>query len=126
MSIGIAGVTAPHGLEHPASGLRNITHGKGLAALTPPIIKRSLAAAPAKYAEISRRLGGRDEKDCAALIGDLLARIDLAVKLGSQGVKEEDIDWMAENTLKVSAAGVANHPVKFSLDEIKGIFREAL
>jgi alcohol dehydrogenase class IV len=126
MSIGIAGVTAPHGLEHPASGLRNITHGKGLAALTPPIIKRSFAAAPAKYAEISRRLGGRDEKDCAAVIEELLARIDLTVKLGALGVKGEDIDWMAENTLKVSAAGVANHPVKFSLDEIKGIFREAL
>jgi alcohol dehydrogenase class IV len=126
MSIGIAGVTAPHGLEHPASGLRNITHGKGLAALTPPIIKRSFAAAPAKYAEISRRLGGRDERDCAAVIEELLARIDLTVRLGSQGVKAEDVDWMAENTLKVSAAGVANHPVKFSLDEIKGIFREAL
>jgi alcohol dehydrogenase class IV len=126
MSIGIAGITAPHGLEHPASGLRNITHGKGLAALTPPIIKRSVAAAPAKYAEISRRLGGRDEKDCAAVIGELLARIDLTVKLGSQGVKAEDLDWMAENALKVSAAGVANHPVQFSLDEIKGIFREAL
>jgi alcohol dehydrogenase class IV len=126
MSIGIAGVTAPHGLEHPASGLRNITHGKGLAALTPPIIKRSFAAAPAKYAEISRRLGGRDEKDCAAVIGELLVRIDLAVKLGDQGVKAEDIDWMAENTLKVSAAGVANHPLKFGLDEIKEIFREAL
>jgi alcohol dehydrogenase class IV len=126
MSIGIAGITAPHGLEHPASGLRNITHGKGLAALTPPIIERSFAAAPAKYAEISRRLGGRDEKDCAAVIRELLTRIDLAVKLGGQGVKAEDIDWMAENTLKVSAAGIANHPVKFSLDEIKAIFREAL
>jgi alcohol dehydrogenase class IV len=126
MSIGIAGVTAPHGLEHPASGLRNITHGKGLAALTPPIIRRSLAAAPAKYGEISRRLGGRDGKDCAALIGELLARIDLTLSLGDQGVKAEDIDWMAENTLKVSAAGLANHPVKFSLDEIREIFREAL
>jgi alcohol dehydrogenase class IV len=126
MSIGIAGVTAPHGLEHPASGLRNITHGKGLAALTPPIIDRSLAAAPAKYAEISRRLGGRDGRDCAALIRELLASLNLTAGLASQGVEEGDIDWMAENTLKVSAAGIANHPVKFSLDEIKGIFREAL
>jgi alcohol dehydrogenase class IV len=126
MSIGIAGCTAPHALEHPASGLRNITHGRGLAALTPPIIERSIAASPAKYAEISRRLGGGDEKDCAATIKKLLSEIDLVINLGSQGVKAEDVDWMAENTLKVSAAGIANHPVKFSLDEIKEIFRAAL
>ncbi|MDR1972336.1 MAG: iron-containing alcohol dehydrogenase [Treponema sp.] len=126
MAIGLAGVTAPHGLEHPVSGLRNVTHGKGLAALTPPITGRSAAAAPAKYAEISRRLGGRDERDCAGVLRKLLADIDLAIGLGSQGVREEDVDWMAENALKVSAAGVANHPVKFSLEEIKEIYRTAM
>jgi alcohol dehydrogenase class IV len=126
MAIGIAGITAPHGMEHPASGLRNLTHGKGLAALTPPIIERSITAAPAKYAEISRRLGGRDEQDCAATVRQMLANIDLNINLSSQGVKAEDVDWMAENTLKVSAAGITNHPVKFSLEEIKAIFRAAL
>ena len=37
MSIGVAGVTLPHGMEHPASGLRDIVHGRGLAALAPVI-----------------------------------------------------------------------------------------
>ena len=37
MVIHTAGVTLPHGMEHPASGIRNIVHGKGLAALTPVI-----------------------------------------------------------------------------------------
>ena len=37
MNINMAGVTAPHGMEHPASGLRDIVHGRGLAALTPII-----------------------------------------------------------------------------------------
>jgi alcohol dehydrogenase class IV len=126
MSIGIAGITAPHGLEHPASGLRNLTHGRGLASLTPPIIERSAAAAPAKYARISRLLGGRDEGDCAAVVKELLAAIDLAVGLGSQGIRPEDVDWMTENALKVSAAGIANHPVKFGPEEIKAIYRSAL
>jgi alcohol dehydrogenase class IV len=126
MTIGLAGVTAPHGLEHPVSGLRNLTHGKGLASLTPPIIDRSAAAAPAKYGEISRRLGGRDEKDCAAVLRKLLADLDLAIGLESQGVKREDADWMTENALKVSAAGIANHPVKFSPEEIKEIYLAAL
>ncbi|MDR0641565.1 MAG: iron-containing alcohol dehydrogenase [Treponema sp.] len=126
MAIGLAGVTAPHGLEHPVSGLRNLTHGKGLASLTPPIVDRSAAAAPVKYAGIARRLGGGDEKDCAAVLRKLLADLDLAIGLESQGVKKEDLDWMTENALKVSAAGIANHPVKFSPEEIKEIYRAAL
>ena len=41
MVINTAGVTLAHGMEHPASGLRDIVHGKGLAALTPAIIEAS-------------------------------------------------------------------------------------
>jgi alcohol dehydrogenase class IV len=126
MAIGIAGITAPHALEHPASGLRNLTHGRGLASLTPPIIERSAAAAPARYARISRLLGGGDERDCAAVVKRLLAGIGLTAGLGSQGVRPEDLDWMTENALKVSAAGIANHPVQFSPEEIKAIYRAAL
>jgi alcohol dehydrogenase class IV len=130
MVIGVAGVTAPHGIEHPPSGIRNITHGRGLAALTPVITDRSIAgvdaAAREKYAVISRCLGGRDEKDCTASIKRLLRRLELVTTLGEQGVKEGDIDRLAENALKVSAAGIANHPVVFALEEIKQIYRDAL
>jgi alcohol dehydrogenase class IV len=126
MCIGIAGITAPHGIEHPPSGLRNVVHGRGLAALTPVIYARSISGAPQKFAEISRRLGGTDEKDCVDRIIQFLTGINLRVTLGGEGVKAEDIDWMAENTLKVSAAGINNHPVLFGLEEIKEIYREAL
>ncbi|MDR2478710.1 MAG: iron-containing alcohol dehydrogenase [Treponema sp.] len=125
MCIGIAGITAPHGIEHPASGLRNIVHGRGLAALTPVIYERSIAAAPEKFAEISRRLGGKNETDCVNVINNLLVDIDLAVRLRDEGIKAEDIDWMAENALKVSAAGLANHPAPFGVEEIKAIYRAA-
>jgi alcohol dehydrogenase class IV len=126
MCIGIAGVTAPHGIEHPPSGLRNVVHGRGLAALTPVIYARSIAGAPEKFAEISRRLGGKDENDCVDRINRFLEGINLRAALGGEGVKAEDIDWMAENTLKVSAAGINNHPVRFGQEEIKEIYREAL
>jgi alcohol dehydrogenase class IV len=126
MAIGTSGGTVPHGIEHPASGLRNITHGRGLAAITPVVFERSAGGAPAKFAEISRRLGGRDEKDCVAVLKKLLADIGLAIGLGEQGIKAEDVDWMTENAFKVSAAAFDHHPVKFSREEIKDIYREAL
>ncbi|HEX3026271.1 MAG TPA: alcohol dehydrogenase, partial [Clostridia bacterium] len=54
------------------------------------------------------------------------AKINLTTTLGEQGVKEEDIDWMTENCMKVSAAGIANHPVVFSKEAIRRIYRKAL
>ena len=46
--------------------------------------------------------------------------------LYGQVIKEEDIPWMAENCMKVSAAGVMNNPVVFLKEEIAEIYRKAL
>ena len=126
MVINNAGVAAPHGMEHPASGLKDIVHGRGLAALTPVIYEESIDAAPEKFAVISKLLGGKDEKDCVEMIKKLLKDIDLETTLGEQGITEEDVDWMAENCMKVSAASMASHPKQFSLDDIKRIYKKAL
>ena len=126
MVINSAGVTLPHGMEHPASGLKNIVHGRGLAALTPVITEASIKGAPEKYAQISRLLGGTDEIDCAKTIRTLLRKLDLMTTLSEQGIAESDIPWMAENCFKVSAAGIANHPVVFTKEEIEVLYRKAL
>ena len=126
MVIGVAGVTAPHGLEHPASGLHDIVHGKGLAALTPIIVEKSWESDIEKYTDISKLLGGTHAKDCADAIRNFLEKIDLKVTLGELGVKENDIDWMAENCMKVSKPSIVNHPKEFTLDEIKDIYYKSL
>ena len=56
----------------------------------------------------------------------LLAKIDMTLKLSDLGLSEEDIPWMAENCMKVSAAGVANNPVVFTQEEIAKIYRKAM
>ena len=126
MVIGLAGTAAPHGLEHPASGLRNITHGRGLAALTPVIFRRSIDAAPQRFCRISQSLGGENEKDCVSRILQLLEEIDLKTSLSREGVKPEDVEWMTENALKVSQGNLNNHPRSFSREEIREIYEEAL
>ena len=126
MVINTAGVAAPHGMEHPASGLKDIVHGIGLAALTPAIYEESISAAPEKFAMISRLLGGNDENDCVKTIRKLLKNIDLEITLSEQGIKEEDIEWMAENCLKVSAVSMNIHPVQFGIEDIKRIYKKAL
>lgn len=93
MVIGAAGVSAAHGMEHPASGLKNIVHSRGLAALTPPIVERLAPALPSKFAEVSRLLGGIDETDCAERIRLFLRSIELEVKLGDLGITADDVEW---------------------------------
>ncbi|OJU13698.1 MAG: alcohol dehydrogenase, partial [Clostridiales bacterium 43-6] len=46
MVINTTGVAAPHGMEHPASGLKDMVHGEGLAALTPVVFEESIHGAP--------------------------------------------------------------------------------
>ena len=126
MVINQAGVTLSHGMEHPASGLKDIVHGHGLAALTPVIIEASCKGDEYKFGRISKLLGGTDASDCAEQVKKLLAQIDMTLKLSDLGLAEEDIPWMAENCMKVSAAGVANNPVVFTQEEIAEIYRKAM
>ena len=126
MVINTAGVTLPHGMEHPASGLRDIVHGKGLAAITPVVMEESISGCPEKFAKISQCLGGKDENDCVQKIREFLDKLQLTTTLGELGIKEEDVDWMTENCMKVSAAGISYHPVLFSKCQIKELYKKAL
>lgn len=126
MVINTAGVTLAHGMEHPASGLRDIVHGRGLAALTPVITAMSIHGAPEKFAVISRCLGGTDENDCVDRINFLLQQIELKITLGEQGIKPEDVDWMVDNFFKVSIGNYNNHPVTFTKEQIKEIYLKAI
>ena len=126
MVIGVAGVTAPHGMEHPASGLYDIVHGKGLAALTPVIVEKSWESDVEKYSDISKLLGGNDARDCADAIRGFLEKINLKVTLGELGIAEKDVEWMAENCMKVSKPSIVNHPREFTLEEIKDIYYKSL
>lgn len=126
MVINTAGVTALHGMEHPASGLKDIVHGIGLAALAPAVYQESITGSPEKFAILSRLLGGRDENDFVYKISQLLDELQLTTTLGEQGISEKDVDWLAENCMKVSAASIANHPVIFGMDDLKRIYRKAI
>jgi alcohol dehydrogenase class IV len=126
MVINTAGVTLAHGMEHPASGLRDIVHGRGLAALTPTILEASYKGNEAKFTDIAKAFGGNTAQDCAGKVRELLKAIDLECTLSDLGIKAEDIPWMAKNCTKVSAASIANNPVVFSEDEIAEIYAKAL
>lgn len=126
MCINMAGVTAPHGLEHPASGLRNIVHGRGLAALSPVIYRETVVYAPDKCGDISRILGGVGPSDFVDQLNYLLEQIGLKTTLSNEGVEEKDIKWMVDNCMKVSAPAISAHPKVFTKEEIRDLYYKAL
>ena len=126
MVINTAGVTLAHGMEHPASGLKDIVHGQGLAALAPVVIEASYKGDKDKFRRIAKILGGITAEDCAVKIETILKNLDLNLTLTDLGFSEEDIPWMAENCMKVSAASVANNPVVFTKEEIEEIYKNAM
>lgn len=126
MEINMAGVTAAHGMEHPVSGLYNVVHGHGLAALTPIVIEKTYRCSEEKFSNISKALGGTSASDCANTVRNLLEKLNLTYSLSALGVKEKDIDWLAENCIKVSLPSIKNNPKVFTTDEIKEIYRTAL
>ena len=123
--INTAGVGGGHGMEHPVSGMYNVVHGKGLAALTPPIFRHSYDTKPERYATISRLLGGKDETDCAEAVERFLESINLKCKLRDLGVEESGIEWLTDNCVNVFAGSMRNHTKAFTRDEVCQIYHEA-
>ncbi len=126
MVIHTAAVTAPHGMEHPASGLKNIVHGMGLAALTPVIFEESINATADRFANISVLLGGKNETDLVPKLKELLEELHMTTSLSALGITVKDVEWMADNCLKVSAVGLSLHPVTFKRDDLIRLYKKAL
>ena len=117
-------VRAPIGAMNYAR--ENCCIGRGLAALTPVIVEASHKGNHFKFAKIARIFGGVTAEDLAGKLRSLLKDIDLACTLSDLGLSEEDIPWMAENCMKVSAASIQNNPVVFTQEEIAEIYRKAM
>ena len=126
MAMHLAGLIAPHGMEHPLSGMKNITHGEGLAPLEPVALAMNASVLPEKHAFISECFGGQDEKDCAESIIRLISRLGLPLHLRDLGFTEADIDWLTENCMKVSPGNVGNNPAALTRDDVEAIYKAAL
>lgn len=66
MVINTAGITLGHAMEHPVSGLKDITHGRGLAAIEPAAIEATyrynrfkFGASPECWADSPQRIAHR-------------------------------------------------------------------
>lgn len=134
MVIDASGVALAHGLEHPVSGLLDVTHGEGLAAILINWIEYSYRDAEEKFGNIAKALGeninGLSTEEAAkkskVAVQKLLERLDLNKTLSELGVKEEHIEWLSSNAIKTMTYAIGNNPKVPEIEEIKELYIKCL
>lgn len=118
-----------HPMEHELSAFYDITHGEGLAILTPFWMDYVLnASTEAKFAEYGRNvwnLSGSDADVAKAAIQctrDFFKKLGLPATLTDVGIDETHFDEMAEKAAK----GLENAYVPLTAADVKAIFKAAL
>ena len=94
--------------------------------MTPIIFARSIAAAPTRFAAISKALGGTDEQDLIERLKNIIAALKLPSTLSCEGVRIEDIPWLVKNAIRSSRGAIMSHPKIFSREEIFEIYEECM
>ncbi len=115
LAFGVAGTAAAHAIQYPIGALTHTAHGAGVATLMPYVMDFNAAACAADYAAISAAMGDADT-DPARLaakaprhVHELFSRIGIPATLAGLGVRADQLDWIAEQSM-LAARLVTNNP----------------
>jgi alcohol dehydrogenase class IV len=128
-----AGVTAVHAFAYPIGAEFHIPHGIANTLMLPHVIRFNVLGNLEKFAQLAKPLGIPAEGlDNLAIVDKVIAAIDRLADdirvprhLADFGVKEKDINMLAEGVMKVTRL-LANNPRTLTLDDAKRIYKAAL
>jgi alcohol dehydrogenase class IV len=134
MVIDASGVALAHGLEHPVSGLLDVAHGEGLAAILIGWMEYSYKNNIEKFTNIAKALGEGIEgtsteasaRKSITAVKRLLEKLNLTKSLSELGVKEEHIEWLSKNAMKTMTYAIGNNPKVPELIDIKKLYMKSL
>ena len=126
MVINTAGVTLGHGMEHPASGLKDITHGVGLAVIEPVVVEYTWSANPEKFNALARIFNHGDGSELGEALRLMVHELDLTTNLTELGFTKRDIPWLVDNVYVVAAGNIANTVAKVSRNDIEVLYKKML
>ena len=128
---------AVHGLSYPIAGACNLTHGRSMAPFLPHVMRFNAPGNPEAYARVAELMGydteGMTTLEAAELSADavevLLETIGVSYRLQDYGVKEGDMDKLAEECLasieEFPDALLTPNPRDMTLEDIKRILQDA-
>lgn len=130
MAFNSASLGYVHAMAHQLGGFYDLPHGVCNAVLLPVVQEFNAQAVPHLYVDMAEALGAGSglpaERAVPAVLGairQLSADVGIPRNLKELGVKPEDFDVLAANSLK-DACGFTN-PRPATHDEIVGLFRQA-
>ena len=124
MVINTAGVTLGHGMEHPASGLKDITHGVGLAVIEPVVVEYTWSANPEKFNALSRIFNHGDGSELGEALRLMVHELDLTTNLTELGFTKKDIPWLVDNVYVVATGNIANTVADVSREDIEVLYKK--
>ena len=124
MVINTAGVTLAHGMEHPASGLKDITHGVGLAVIEPVAVEYTWSANPDKFGALARIFNYGDGSELGEALRLIVHDLDLTTNLTELGLTKKDIPWLVDNVYVVATGNIANTVANVSREDIEMLYKK--
>jgi alcohol dehydrogenase class IV len=133
MCICLAGVGLPHAMEHPVSGLYNVVHGQGLAAILPKVLRLNAEQVPHSLSVLAADIGLDTVKDAylnaeqlCERVEALLDSLNLSCTLKQLGVQQKDIGWLAHNAMTLMNANAINNPYIPTEKEVRTLFESCM
>ncbi len=114
VNVGRPGAFPMHAIEHVISAHYDISHGRGLAIIFPPLMRYTFKDRPEKYAQLSKNiffidLEKMDLMEAAeAFISNFegwMKMVGMYCRLSDVGIGDEKLEKMVDDTIEVSGGG---------------------
>lgn len=133
MALTSAGTAAVHALAYPLGGKYKIPHGVSNSMLLPHVMKFNMDAITERLSEVAVAMGikveglttGQAAEKVIERIVELTNVLEIPQNLKEYGVKEENLEELAESALEVKRL-LNNNPKELNLEDIKTIYRQLL
>jgi len=132
MAFSNVGLGLVHGMAHPMGSLFDVPHGVANALLLPTIMEFNMPAAMKKYRAIAEAMGVdtkemNDEEAAKAAcqaVADLSKEVGIPQHLSELGIKEGDIDRLAEQA--IADVCTPGNPREVNIEQIKELYKKVL
>ena len=132
MAFSNVGLGVVHGMAHPMGSLFDIPHGVANALLLPTVMEFNKPVCIDKYAEIAKAMDaykdGMTKAEAAQAACDAVRALAIEVgipqHLSEIGIKEEDIDALADQA--IADVCTPGNPRKVTRDDIVALYRKVL
>ncbi|AQZ50167.1 iron-containing alcohol dehydrogenase [Martelella mediterranea] len=133
MAINTTGTAAAHAIQSPMAAIGHTSHGFGVGALLPYVMRLNLPYATAEFAEMAHCLDVADaaaapeENGRAAIerIEALLEQAGTPLELKSLGIEERHLDQIARSAVKATRL-VLNNPAPLTEDAVRKVLARGL